>query len=186
MGAGSIMIVLPFAYIPANNKHDFTCALAIGNSYVMADKSFPPCTYSGTLPLSLPIIAPISTKGSITRPMGRLARESSPFKMVLNFWPANKPQSSRIDVPELPKSSVSVGNDKPCIPTPWTVIHPFLGPSIITPIFLKADKVDKASSPSKKPVTSVTPSAIAPNIIARCEIDLSPGTRIVPISFPPG
>ena len=84
----------------------------------MADKTFPPSKCNGTLPSSLPITAPISVKGSITRPIGRLARESSPFKVVLNFWPANKPQSSRIDVPEFPKSSVSSGNDKPYIPTP--------------------------------------------------------------------
>jgi hypothetical protein len=40
--------------------------------------------------------------------------------------------------------------------------------------------VDKTSSPSKSPDTWVSPFANAPKIIARCEIDLSPGIWGVP------
>ncbi len=40
----------------------------------------------------------------------------------------------------------------------------------------------KQSSPNKKFETFVVPSAIAPNMTARCEIDLSPGIAIVPFN----
>ena len=51
---------------------------------------------------------------------------------------------------------------------------------MLTPISRKACKVASASSPSKKPVTCVVPSAIAPNMIERCDTDLSPGTLNLP------
>ena len=60
------------------------------------------------------------------------------------------------------------------------VTLPSMGPSISTPMSRNACKVASASSPSKNPVTRVVPSARAPNIIERCDMDLSPGTRISP------
>jgi hypothetical protein len=49
---------------------------------------------------------------------------------------------------------------------------------------LKAFNVARLSSPSKNPETLVTPSAIEPSMIDLCEIDLSPGTLIVPLKGP--
>jgi hypothetical protein len=43
-----------------------------------------------------------------------------------------------------------------------------------------AAMVAKLSSPRRNPLTVVTPLAIAPSIIERCEMDLSPGTPISP------
>ena len=40
------------------------------------------------------------------------------------------------------------------------------------------------SSASSKPVITVSPTAVAPNIKARCEIDLSPGTSTLPLRAP--
>src|SRR5690554_7435397 len=61
------------------------------------------------------------------------------------------------------------------------VTLPSCGPSITTPMSRNACKVARLSSPSKNPSTWVVPSAIEPNMIERCEMDLSPGTRKVPL-----
>ena len=42
------------------------------------------------------------------------------------------------------------------------------------------------SSDSSRPAIRVSPSTIAPRITARCEIDLSPGTAMSPLSGRPG
>jgi hypothetical protein len=88
-------------------------------------------------------------------------------------------------VPELPRFSGFKEGLKPFMPTPlMTTLEPSL--SILTPISLNAFKVARLSSPSKKPDTFVTPFAIEPSIIERCEIDLSPGTLIEPLKKSPG
>ena len=52
--------------------------------------------------------------------------------------------------------------------------------STSTPMARKASRVARASSPRRKPVTLVMPQAMEPNMMERCDIDLSPGTRISP------
>src|SRR6185295_603211 len=51
---------------------------------------------------------------------------------------------------------------------------------IDTPSASIAAWVARQSSLARNPCTTVRPSAIAPSINARCEMDLSPGTAIVP------
>jgi hypothetical protein len=51
-----------------------------------------------------------------------------------------------------------------------------------TPSLLKQSTVERQSAPGKKPVISVFPSAIEPNMTARWEMDLSPGTQTSPRS----
>ena len=63
--------------------------------------------------------------------------------------------------------------------------RPCSGPSMRTPMARNAASVARLSSPSRKPLTSVVPSASEPSMIERCEIDLSPGTRSSPRSTPP-
>ena len=47
-----------------------------------------------------------------------------------------------------------------------------------------AEAVSSTSCPSKSPVILVSPTAIAPKISERCEIDLSPGTEAMPFKGP--
>ena len=51
-----------------------------------------------------------------------------------------------------------------------------------TPKACKQDSVARQSAAELKFVILVSPTAIAARIAARCEIDLSPGTRTVPCS----
>ena len=130
--------------------------------------------------------APISASGSATRRMGLRISVSSPTSSLAKDCPASRPMSRRMAVPALPQSSGTDGACNPSRPTPWTVTRPDSGPSIRTPIARNTLRVDRASAPSRKPVTRVVPSAIAPSMIARCEMDLSPGTRSRPSRRPPG
>ena len=94
---------------------------------------------------------------------------------------ANIPDINRIVVPELPTSNTAFGSCKPSNPLPTTVTSsPFC--VISTPISLKHEIVLKQSAPGKKPLIVVFPSAIEPNITARCEMDLSPGIVILPFN----
>ena len=52
-----------------------------------------------------------------------------------------------------------------------------LGPFDVHTHGTKAASVARLSSPSRKPLTAVTPSASEPSMMERWEIDLSPGTR---------
>jgi hypothetical protein len=125
------------------------------------------------------MIAPISLSGSIILDIGRFESDSSPQRIESKLCALKSPVINRIEVPELPKSRGFKEGLKPFIPTPLiTTLEPSL--SILTPISLNAFNVARVSSPSKKPDTFVTPFAIEPSIIERCEIDLSPGTLIEP------
>ena len=186
VGAGSVTRVSPSAYSPASNSADFTWALATVSFRSTAVSPSTGCTCSGGLPSWLSMRAPIRESGSITRRMGRRDRLASPTIREAKRWPARMPHKSRIEVPELPQSRSPAGACRPCSPTPCTFTCPCSGPSIRTPIARKIWAVARASAPSRKPWTSVTPSASAPSMMARCEMDLSPGTRMSPRTCPPG
>ena len=65
---------------------------------------------------------------------------------------------------------------RPAKPTPWTRASSPAS-AISTPSARSAAAVDRLSPPRPSPRASTAPSASAPNSSARCEIDLSPGTR---------
>jgi len=132
------------------------------------------------------ICAPICRSGSTMRRIGRRDSDSSPIRVVGKFWAASRPVISRIEVPELPRSSACAGSRRPCRPTPWTRRWVSASWSMRTPMARNAFMVLRQSSPVRKPRTSDWPSAREASITARCEIDLSPGTRTVPENEPPG
>ena len=82
--------------------------------------------------------------------------------------------------------AASAGARSPRMPAPANARCPGPRRSCRTPIADSAASVEAQSSPSRKPWISVVPSAIAPSIAARCDIDLSPGTRTSPLTWAPG
>ncbi len=124
--------------------------------------------------------APIADNGSRIRFIGRFCMEASPFNSHEKACPAKIPEIKRAVVPLLPTSSISEGAKSPCRPLPCTVTRP-CSFSMGIPILRKQEMVERQSAPCKKLVISVVPSEIAPNIIARWEIDLSPGIKTVPL-----
>ncbi len=98
--------VAPSAARPASRMADFTCALATFDVQSMP-RSAPPVTRSGGRQRSPcpSTVAPISSRGSATRSMGRVESDSSPTSSVSQAKPATRPASSRMEVPEFPQSS---------------------------------------------------------------------------------
>ncbi len=182
--------VMPGVLRPASRMADLTCAEATGRRYSIGMAGQMPLTVSGRQALWSEVSrarmsAPICDSGSITRPIGRLVRLASPMNVALMAWDAIRPISKRVDVPLLPMLSALSGCIKPPTPTPWTVqTSSFF--SIPAPIARRASAVARTSSPSSRPVIRLLPTARAENINARCEIDLSPGTKIFPVSEPDG
>ena len=111
------------------------------------------------------------------RRIGRVRRLASPSKVAVIGQPATAPIASRQPVPELPKSSAAAGSAKPPTPTPSTRQACSPVRSTVAPSACMALAVLMASSPSSIPVIRVSPTASAPRISERSEIDLSPGTR---------
>ncbi len=97
--------------------------------------------------------------------------------------PAMTPIMSREPVPELPKSSGPGGWLSPPTPRPSTSqCRSRLDAG--APRAATARAVLITSSASSSPRMRVRPVARAPRISARCEMDLSPGTRTRPKSGP--
>lgn len=83
-------------------------------------------------------------------------------------------------VPEFPASNAAGASFSPCNPAPVTSnVSPT--DRMLTPIASKHDRVLRASPPIDKPEITERPSANAEKSNARCEIDLSPGTRWLPV-----
>src|SRR6185295_1083407 len=94
------------------------------------------------------------------------------------------PITSRHPVPELPKSSGEAGWANPATPTPLTCQANGPVRSTLAPSACMDLAVLRTSSPSSRPEILVSPTESAPRMRARCEIDLSPGTRTFPVSGP--
>ncbi len=118
------------------------------------------------------------------RRIGRLRRLASPSKVATIGQPATAPIIRREPVPELPKSSGAAGSARPPTPTPRMRQAPGPVRSTAAPSAAMTSAVSRASSPSSSPLMRVSPTASVPKIRARCEIDLSPGTRTRPLSGP--
>ena len=144
-----------------------------------------PTTVSGSRPPDRPTKrAPICSSGPVTRAIGRLFSEASPVNTQVIGCDATRPISRRAAVPLLPMSSTCAGSARPPRPTPRTRHTPSSPRSARAPSRRMAAAVFSTSSPSSRPWMTVSPTATAPSISDRCEIDLSPGTRMVPASAP--
>ncbi len=115
------------------------------------------------------------------RSIGRADKEASPINRAPMAAPATSPITSLTPVPALPKSSASAGAVKPIGPTPVTCQSPLSCFSICAPKACMARMVASTSAPSNRPLILLVPIAMPARIRARCEIDLSPGTRTVPL-----
>ena len=182
----SITVVRPGAARPASSTADLIWAEATGVRYSIGKGSRAPCRVSGSRPPSPPaiILAPIRASGSRIRRIGRERSEASPSKTAAIGQPATAPMTRRQPVPELPKSSGFRGALKPATPTPRTDHAKSPVRSTVAPSACMDFAVLRTSSPSSRPDIRLSPTASAPRIRARCEIDLSPGTRTRPTRGP--
>ncbi len=151
----------------------------------MARRCGVPRISTGGRPSRVWMRAPIICSGTATRSIGRRISDSSPMSVESNLCGASTPIIRRIAVPALPMSSGAGDGARPCAPTPCTTTSVSAGRSIATPSCPSARAVDRQSSPARNPLMCVSPSASAPSMRARWEIDLSPGTVSEPLMLPP-
>ena len=194
--AGSATSVTPAAWRPASSRAVFTWALATASSWRIAMRPPPRMASGASRPPSRPSMrAPMARSGSTTRAMGRRTTEASPVSTEWKGRPARSPASSRIDVPELPQSRMASGSVSPAKPAPRTITtgsarSPATTASACEPAPLRtltprasmAARLRTTSSPSASPHSRLVSEARAQKSRARCEIDLSPGTRSRPRS----
>ena len=129
--------------------------------------------------------APIFSSGAMMRPIGRLLSDSSPNMREVKGRAANTPAIRRIPVPELPQS-ISCAGAVGFIPVPTSVKFCGASPgSTCAPSCCMARRVLRQSSLHRKLRTCMLPCAKAPRIATRCEMLLSPGTRMQPRSPSP-
>src|SRR6059058_525688 len=132
------------------------------------------------------MLAPIFRNGSTTRAIGRRLSDASPSRVADTRLPARTPARRRIVVPEFAQSSGPCGVENPrgVMRSPHPDASPRAGEGetgdSLTPRLRRQATVALTSSPGGSPVITLSPSARAPRISARCAIDLSPGTRSVP------
>src|ERR1043166_2225970 len=163
----------------ASRMQLFPCALEVSLKYSIV-WSCPPNTLIGSPPCcgrSAP--AAISVRGFAARRIGRRLRLASPTKVVRNGCAAAMPARRRALVPLLPQSTGADGAFRPLSPTPRTE-KSAESVGIAAPRWRRTDAVDWTSADWRMPRIRELPSLIAANISARCEIDLSPGTRMLP------
>ena len=187
VGRGSTTVVRPARRRARRaGRADFTCALATGSCVVdRAAARRPRARPAGGRPC-VSTETPMRRSGSAIRSIGRRDRDSSPTSSKRPSCPARIPASSRISVPALPQSIGSPGARSPRRPAPRTTSVVSPSSTTSTPSARTAASVDSVSPERPQPSTRTSPSQRAPTSSARCEIDLSPGTRTWPVSAAAG
>src|SRR6266568_1135554 len=112
------------------------------------------------------------------RNIGRRESDSSPVSSLKNSCPARMPLNMRMVDPEFPQSSAPLGACN-VAPRPSITTDPLLR-CHFTPKARRHPRVLAQSAPVEKFSSLVVPSAIAPIMAYRCEMDLSPGRRMDP------
>jgi hypothetical protein len=140
-----------------------------------------PICKGARVPPAVPTIAPpIWFNGSIILPIGRPSNDLSPESTPWIPLPVIKPASRRIVVPELPQFMRPISLIYP--PVGGEIIRRSSFKSTLHPTLRIASAVANVSDAQSGDMKVDTPSARAPSKIARCVIDLSPGSVIVPRS----
>ena len=134
----------------------------------------------GAVGLVLIIVAANVLSLLLTRSIGRRISDSSPTSRESKLCADSNPVNSRIAVPALPMSRSCPAAARPRSPRPRTRTWEGAGRSIATPIARMASRLARQSSLARKPRTSLEPVASPDRRMARCEIDLSPGTASGP------
>src|SRR5699024_5193736 len=150
--------------------------------YSMAFNALGLIFIGGDLPSFKEMAAPISANGPETRAIGLMAMELSPRIVALMPRPESSPIRRRVDLTELPVYRAWTGVLQSSAPGDVTVMRPasFV---MLTPRCDMISDVLKVSSLSSGDLIVEVPSARAAIISARCVIDLSPGSFILPINL---
>ena len=118
----------------------------------------------------------------MTRPIGRFDSEASPMQRGGERRRGHQPHRQPDPGAGIAEIERPSGSSRPAnadaLDMPGAVVPPFDR----APSAAMALAVLITSSASSRPVTLVSPIATAPSIRARCDIDLSPGTRMRPVS----
>ena len=125
--------------------------------------------------------APIRSSGSRMRRIGRLRRLASPSKVAVIGQPATAPidqAAAGAGIAEIERRRAARQSRRRRRRGRARRRSPVR--STVAPSARMALAVLMTSSPSSRPVIRVSPTASAPRIRERCEIDLSPGTRTRP------
>ena len=130
-------------------------------------------------------------RSALSRPCARADRaraasaacagDASPSKVAVIGQPATAPMTRRQPVPELPKSSDAAGCAKPPTPTPCTVQAPSPVRSTVAPSARIALAVLMHVLAFEQARDAAFADRERAEISARCEMDLSPGTRTRPL-----
>ena len=154
----------------------FTCALDVELDHAIGRRAPPVTTMGKCSPASKANDAPMAVNGFATRAMGRRLRLSSPTSRAENAWPLRTPDMRRAVVPLFPQSSADAGARRPPSPSPSTRITGLNG-GIATPNARSTPAVEWTSADGRIFRIRDRPLANAAQMSARCEMDLSPGTR---------
>ena len=141
----------------------------------------PPAMRTGGRPDCVSIPAPICRSGIATRSIGRRMSEASPISSESKRLAGqqSREQAHRGARIAHIERRARCGQDRAFRHRSTTTPCP-AARSIGTPSARMAASVARQSSLSRKPLTTVRPSAMPASIRDRCEIDLSPGTVSVP------
>ncbi len=126
--------------------------------------------------------APMRDSGSVTRAIGRRRSEASPVKKAVNGWVAS-------DAQQQPRAGAGIAEIEHVLGLGEAADADARRPAS-TPSAVALDRRRPARASRRRcaarprlraaRVISVRPTASAPRIRARCEIDLSPGTATAP------